>query len=52
MKFRTKKSIDEKLAILEKLACSGLLYGKEAIKEALAVANRKGEEDREDLNIG
>jgi hypothetical protein len=51
LKIRIKKSIDEKLATLEKLAGIELQHGKEAIEEALAVANREGEEDREDLDI-
>lgn len=50
--FKTKKTVDEKRAILNELAGSGLQHGPEVIDDALGVANRENEEDREDLNIG
>jgi hypothetical protein len=52
LKFRTKKSPEEKLAILDKLAGSGLDHGPEYIEEAIRLANREDEEDREDLDLG
>jgi hypothetical protein len=43
MKFRTKKSAEEKLAILDKLAGSGLDHGPEYIEDAVRLANREDE---------
>lgn len=52
LKVRRKKSPEEKLAILEKLAGTGLEYGSEYIEDAIRLANREDEEDREDLHLG
>lgn len=52
LKFRTKKSPEEKLTILDKLARSGLEHGPEYIEDAIRLANREDEEDREDLDLG
>jgi hypothetical protein len=49
--LKTKKSIDEKKAILNNLAGNGLQHGSEVINDAVDVAYREEEEDREDLNF-
>lgn len=50
--FKTKKTVVEKKRLLNELAGSGLKHGSEVIDDAISVANREEEEDREDLNIG
>lgn len=52
LKLTTKKTVSEKKALLEELAGSGLLHGQDAIVDAIAIAQREGEEDQEDLIIG
>lgn len=50
--LKSKKTTAEKKAILDELAGSGLQYGREFIQNATELANREGEVDREDINIG
>ncbi|WP_059103177.1 hypothetical protein [Shouchella shacheensis] len=50
--FKTKKTVVEKKRLLNELAGSGLKHGSEVIEDAIGVANREEEDDREDLNIG
>jgi len=52
LKLTTKKTVSEKKAILKELEGSGLHHGREAIVDAISVAHREGEDDREDLTIG
>ena len=52
LKLTAKKSVSEKKALLEELAGSGLQHGQDAIEDAIATAQREGEDDREDLNLG
>jgi hypothetical protein len=52
LNIKTKKSTTDKKATLEELAGSGLQHGREIIEDAIVLANRDREEDREDINIG
>jgi hypothetical protein len=52
LNIKTKKSTTDKKAILEELAGSGLQHGREIIEDAIELANRDREEDREDINTG
>jgi hypothetical protein len=51
LKFKKEKSTEEKKNILKELEGSGLQHGSEVIDDALNIAYREGEEDREDLDI-
>lgn len=52
LNFKTKKTPSERKVILDELAGSGLGHGREFIVDSLRLADREGEEDREDLNLG
>lgn len=52
LKIKTKKTAEEKLTILKKLAGSGLKYGPEYIDDVIQLAHREDEEDRDDLDLG
>lgn len=52
VRFKTDKSIEEKLSILRRLEGKGLEQPKEEIDEFLSIAERENEEDREDVNLG
>lgn len=52
LKFKTKKTSDEKQAILNELAGSGLRHGQDFLEDALRTASREGEEDRVGFNLG
>lgn len=52
LNLKEKPTTANKKVILEELAGSGLQYGREGIEDAIELANREGEEDREDVNIG
>lgn len=49
IRFMKKKTKDEKLALLSKLAGTGLQHGPEFIKDSLSIASREDEDDREGL---
>ncbi|MDF2922254.1 MAG: hypothetical protein K0R57_1168 [Paenibacillaceae bacterium] len=52
LKWTSKKSAIEKKALLEELAGSGLQHSQEAIDDAIAIAQREGDDDREDIYFG